>query len=255
MPLVFNRNLNKDNWIIHNNVPSKSLLNQYQYCFNNITKNTFKKMTPDFDQVIFDRESKHSKVILMDDYVTCTSGVNGSHRAIGIKSLPLKKDKFQLFNIKVKSVNNGSPLIGFCDKDKTFKDDKLSQCVMWNINEPFIRYYRNNNIELSNKTFYINPLIFPNDVLNIAIDNENNLMWIGVNYQWTHCRPNKLDTGAIFIPDDMKIEDPVLYVIPSGWEFELIKYEKFKPSYYLDAVSLPVTDWYLVNKYMQEGLL
>lgn len=255
MPLVFNKSLNQDNWINAETIPSKSLMSQYSYFFNTTSGNTFKKLTPVLDQVIFDRESKHDLVVLNDKYTSCSSGTENNHKAIGIKTLPIKDDMFQLFTIKVKSVNNGSPMIGFCDRNKIFEQDKLNHCIMWNIHESFIRYYYSNNIELSNKTFYINPFICKGDVLNIAVDRQNNLMWICNNYNWVNLRPNKLDTGVTFIPNGIDIEDPVLYIIPSGWELELIKYEKFKPSYYFDAVSLPVTDWYLVNSYEEGGLV
>lgn len=250
MPLVFNKSLNGNSWLKLNKTPPRDdSYTDYEYFFNTITQNTFKRLTPEFNQVIFDRESKHDNIILMDDYVTCTSGLSGSHKAIGIKSLPLKENLFQLFTIKVKSVNSSSPMIGFCDKDKAFDNGKINHCILWNIHEPVIRYYYTNNIELSDKTFNTNKTIVPGDVLVIAVDNKNNLMWVSTNYKWVNSRPNKLDTGVEFIPKAININNPVLYIIPSGWTFELIKYEQFKPSYYSDAVSLPILDWYLVNKY------
>lgn len=255
MPLVFNKSLTKNLWITHPNIPDIKVGDENNYCFNYGSKKIFKKIKPDFKTPIFNRSDKHKNITISDDYLSCTGTVSRSPiSGCGIKSYPLIKHDKLLFFFQIKSMGSGYPMIGFCDKDsKVDNTTNIIDSVVWTLNEPVVKYFKNGIIDSFQPVFSEYKNIKNNDIIGVAIDIEKNKIWVSVNYKWGIDKPNTIGskTADLFLPY-LKNIDPILYVVPSGCEIEIIKPKIQLPSLFEFAKSEPVLDWYLDEVHNKE---
>lgn len=256
MPLVFNKSLTKNSWITRETIPNRLEGEEDNYCFKHSSKKIFKKIVPArFTTPILDRESAHSSVTITDDYLTCFgSSVRSPIHGFGVKSLPLKKHNKLLFFFKIKSIGSGYPMIGFCDEKEEVKNtNSIVDSVVWTLTEPVVKYFKYGSIDSFQCVFSEYKQLKNNDIIGIAIDIDKNKIWTSINYVWGIDRPNSVGskTADLFI-DSLKNIDPVLYIVPSGYEIEIIKPKIQIPSLFEFAESEPILDWYLDEVYNKE---
>lgn len=255
MPLIFNRSLKNDQWITTSHIPSCYEGKLGDYCFKNTTQNIFKKDIPILDCLVFDKNSKHPDVSLSDDYKICFGGqTSSSLKGSGIKSLPFEQHSRLLFSLRINSTGHGNPMVGFCNEtDDISQSNDIINSVLWNLNEPVLKYFYKGKIYKIEPLFAVYKSIKKDDIINIAIDIEMNKIWYGINYKWSIGRPHLKDPEPLeFLPSYMSGAKPILYIIPSGYEIEIVSYTELKPSLYQEAKSIGIEDWYLDKKYFSK---